>query len=225
MSVKTSAVAVVAAAAVAAFGGPQATHACGMEEHSSVAHRTLSYFGNLTHSPNSTLYNDLIRKHPNSVLAGADFPDFLYACGTDHDAGEAAHWPPWQATAVNYTRTFPDFISGGGALTDDTEQFMAFVFGVSVHYIADELWEGLNGQLGNGQGFVRVMAAANLNSTGTNDNDEGPANMAGDFHMSYSTDQGWLHAWEREYPLEKILEVYHLYGKPNVSSSVGTLAG
>eukprot|EP00750_Incisomonas_marina_P002215 INCI12155.2.p1 GENE.INCI12155.2~~INCI12155.2.p1 ORF type:complete len:828 (-),score=116.71 INCI12155.2:164-2647(-) len=94
---------------------------------------------------------------------------------------------------------------------------MAFIFGVSIHYIADEMWEGLNDQLWNGQGFVRVMAAANLNSTGTNDNDEGPANMAGDFHMSYATDQDWLHPWKREYPLEKILEVYHLYGKPNVT--------
>ena len=138
-----------------------------------------------------------------------------YACGSDHDAGEAAHWPPWQATAVNYTRTLPDFVAGN--LTQDTEEFMAFIFGVSIHYIADEMWEGLNDQLWNGQGFVRVMAAANLNSTGTNDNDEGPANMAGDFHMSYATDQDWLHPWKREYPLEKILEVYHLYGKPNVT--------
>ena len=203
-----------AAVAVAAAAFPVAI-GCGMEEHTSVAHRALSYYGKVSQSPQSQLYNDLLQKYPDSVLAGADFPDFLYACGTDHDAGEAAHWPPWQATAVNYTRTFPDFAAGN--LTGDTEEFMAFVFGVSVHYIADELWEGLNGQLGNGQGFVRVLSAANLNGTGTTDNNEGPANMAGDFHMSFSTDQQWLHPWQRQYPLEKILEVYHLYGKPNVT--------
>ena len=148
---------------------------CGMNEHTVVAHRALNYFGKLSHSPNSTLYNSILHKHPDSVLAGADFPDFLYACGDDHDAGEAAHWPPFQATAINYTRTFPDFQSG--ALTEDTEEFIAFIFGISTHYIADEIWEGLNDQLSFGQGFVRVLSAANLNGTGTTDNNEGPANV------------------------------------------------
>ena len=33
---------------------------------------------------------------------------------------------------------------------------------VSVHYISDELWEGLNPQIGRGQGFVRTLSSFNL---------------------------------------------------------------
>ena len=41
--------------------------------------------------------------------------------------------------------------------------------------------------------------------------------MAGDFYLSYASDELWLHPWERKYPLEKIQTVYKLYGKPNVT--------
>jgi hypothetical protein len=27
-----------------------------------------------------------------AVLGGAPYPDYLYECGSDHDAGEATHW-------------------------------------------------------------------------------------------------------------------------------------
>lgn len=38
------------------------------------------------------------------------FPDYLYACGDEHDAGEEAHWTPFQIASVNYIREkYPDW--------------------------------------------------------------------------------------------------------------------
>ena len=54
-----------------------------------------------------------------------DFPDFLYACGNDHDAGEMARWPPFQAAAATYIRQRPD--SQSGRWTKDTQKLAAFL--------------------------------------------------------------------------------------------------
>lgn len=38
------------------------------------------------------------------------FSDYLYACGDQHDAGEEAHWTPFQIASVNYIREkYPDW--------------------------------------------------------------------------------------------------------------------
>jgi hypothetical protein len=37
-------------------------------------------------------YSSLVQKHPDALQAGAPFPDYLYSCGSNHDAGEEAHW-------------------------------------------------------------------------------------------------------------------------------------
>lgn len=89
--------------------------------------------------------------------------DFLYACGkyTDHhDAGEAAHWPPFQAAAVAVLRDRANF-SNPASWSDDTKKLVAFVFGVSVHYTCDELWEGLTGELSD-SGMIELVDALNL---------------------------------------------------------------
>ena len=40
--------------------------------------------------------------------------------------------------------------------SSDTQRLVAFVFGLSVHYVTDEQWEGLTDQLSPGWGFVEV---------------------------------------------------------------------
>ena len=50
-----------------------------------------------------TALQTAITAQPESVAAGSDFPDFLYACGRyadHHDAGEVAHWPQFHVPAV-----------------------------------------------------------------------------------------------------------------------------
>ena len=96
------------AAATAAVGlllllAPAAVRGAGMSTHTMVGYRAQKYFGKVLASPNASLYNAAIAAQPESVAAGSDFPDFLYACGKyadHHDAGEAAHWPPWQAVSL-----------------------------------------------------------------------------------------------------------------------------
>ena len=56
---------------------------------------------------------------------------------------QAAHWPPFHAVATRYIRSLPDF--HGGDVTrwsDDTKKLVSFVFGLAVHFVTDELWEG-----------------------------------------------------------------------------------
>ncbi len=31
--------------------------------------------------------SSILRRYPAALIAGAPFPDYLYACGTDHGAG------------------------------------------------------------------------------------------------------------------------------------------
>ena len=90
-------------------------HAAGMNTHTFVGHRTLTRFGKVgNHSAGAARYNAAIQAHGNAVLGGSDMPDFLYACGRypdHHDAGEYAHWPPFQAAAVRYLRARADWNS------------------------------------------------------------------------------------------------------------------
>ena len=74
---------------------------------------------------------------------------FVFKDPARHEDAEAAHWPPWQAAAVTYIRSLPDFHSP--SWSEDTAQLVAFVFGVAVHFTADELWESLTHQLEPGQ--------------------------------------------------------------------------
>eukprot|EP00466_Bigelowiella_natans_P017658 jgi/Bigna1/141182/aug1.61_g15890 len=183
-----------------------------------VGHRAARYYGKIMLSPNRTLYNDALAMYPEAVEAGSDFPDFLYACGKyadHHDAGEEAHWPKWQAAAVRYIRSRDDFQRGNWS--SDTARLVAFLFGVSVHYITDEIWEGLNTQWASGQGFVRTLSAFNLGHDGKTDNDEMIANMAGDFGVAFEMAESDIHPWKRYFPVKDIVEIYHLDGFANVT--------
>ena len=132
--------------------------AAGMLAHTLVGYRTTKYFAEVTPtaSPrNFKKYNDAIINNFEAVDGGSDFPDFLYACGKysdHHDAAEAAHWPPFHAAFINYIRSsVPNFREDDWS--EETKKLVAFLYGVAVHYNADEIWEGLTDELGNGYGF------------------------------------------------------------------------
>eukprot|EP01052_Picozoa_sp_SAG31_P001570 SAG31_NODE_53_length_30139_cov_31.002197_12_plen_911_part_00 len=180
-------------------------------------------FARVRFSPNRDKYNEAIQSQPLSFLAGSDFPDFGYAAddlplpGLTHDAGEAAHWPPFQAAAAKRIRLLPDFHEQRWGTA--TQKLVAFAFGVSVHYVSDETWEGLTSQLGRGQGMVRTVASHNLEHAGMSDNDEGPSNMAADFGVSWLFNETGIEPWRREYPFEEIVEIYKLTPRLNPPNS------
>ena len=64
----------------------------GMTTHTMAGYRAINYFGKIMHSPNASLYNDALDSNVEAVLAGSDFPDFLYACGK------------YQVTAIQHAR-------------------------------------------------------------------------------------------------------------------------
>eukprot|EP00041_Stephanoeca_diplocostata_P027879 m.777859 g.777859 ORF g.777859 m.777859 type:complete len:523 (+) comp23269_c0_seq13:58-1626(+) len=188
----------------------------GMNTHTMVGDRTARFYGLISSNiPNASRFNEAIQRNLEAVHGGADFPDFGYACGANHSAGEAAHWPPWQAAGIEYVRSLPDFNSG--KWTNDTEKLVAFLFGVSVHYIADELWEGLDAEIGRGQGFVRTLSSFNLGHSGLNDNDEGVANLAADFDVGFALNESGIKPWDRYFPIEDIVRIYKVSGNDNVT--------
>lgn len=61
---------------------------CGFTTHSNVAHRARDYYFNAS----IPKYQAIVQNHVDAVIGGAPAPDYLYTCGTNHDAGEADHW-------------------------------------------------------------------------------------------------------------------------------------
>ena len=162
---------------------------------------------------NADAYNEAIQSNPEAVEGGSDMPDFLYACGNysdHHDAGETAHWPTFHASYVSYVRSLPNFQKGPAAWTDKTKKLIAFLFGLSVHYVTDEMWEGLTKDLANGHGFVRFLAAENEMHPGHSDDLESPANDAVDFYLSFASNLTGIKPWERYFPVEDLVNVYHI---------------
>jgi hypothetical protein len=199
-----------------------------MNVHSIVGHRAASYFGGIANSTagispgTAQALDTLIRDHQESVLAGSDFPDFLYACGSyadHHDAGEAAHWPPFHAAAVLYLRQLqPDPLKWDR----DQRALAAFIFGLVVHYVTDELWEGLTEQLGSKRGFTELVDAFNLGNDGHGNVAEGVSNFGGDFYAAWALDESNISAWSRRFPLEHMVNIYHMTPKDGVFRPTST---
>ena len=106
--------------------------------------------------------------------------------------------------------------------------------GMNIHYMADELWEGINIQL-LGQGFVETVEGKiphhiyntnqyyplnysykyiffkgyNFAGDGEHDTNEMPVNYGGDFYASFAYNEKELSVWERYFPIEDIYNIYH----------------
>jgi hypothetical protein len=205
----------------AAFLCLDTASAASMNVHTLVGERASAYFAGVTAgegiSPTmAAALQAVIRNNTDAISGGADFPDFLYACGTyadHHDAGEAAHWPPFQAAGIRYVRErWPD----PALWDDDAKELIAFIFGVSVHYVADELWEGLASPLGERRGFTEMIDVFQLGNVGHGNVAEGVSNWGGDLYASWTLDEGNISAWTRKFPLEELVEIYHMTPKNGV---------
>ena len=134
----------------------------GMTSHNVIARRTLDFAG-------SDAMVDLAKARTDSIHAGAPYPDFLYACGEEHDAGEATHWtvrhsfkrdqlrpplpvprcpntvPPKRPNAQPFQMAAAEYIREkypnweNEAPEEDGPGLVAFMMGVVSHYIAGRI--------------------------------------------------------------------------------------
>lgn len=149
------AAAMLAAALAATLVGPPDSAACGLTTHSMVAHRARSYF--FADAPNRPGYAALMTAHLDDLIAGAPFPDYLYLCGKDHDAGEQAHWPPFHAAAARYIRThWPPPFNWSAPAAREGARLVAFFLGAVSHYISDLVWHG-QGVVPTGYGLIETI--------------------------------------------------------------------
>ena len=139
-------------------------------------------------------------------------PDFLYACGQkfsdSHDAAEAAHWPAFQAIAIRYLRRKTKNFTAW-PLSERDEKLTAFIFGLSVHYVTDEVWEGLASDQINRRGFIELTNSMNRGKQGRGDMDEGIGNMGADFYASWILNESSVKPFSRYFPIDDLVEIYH----------------
>ena len=193
--------------------------AASMNIHSIVGQRAADFFGGVAPGvsrPHAAYLDSVLRQYPEALSGGADFPDFLYACGQkyadSHDAAEVAHWPPFQAIAIEYIRARTENLTKL-PLSERDAKLVAFTFGLSVHYVTDELWEGISSGTDTSpvahRGFVELANALNRGKAGKDDRDENVANLAADFYASWILNETGIHAWKRFFPIEDLVQIYH----------------
>jgi hypothetical protein len=207
----------------------ETTLAASMDVHSIIGRRAIDYYGGVSLEsiqPSANDLNSIIRTHEHAILGGADFPDFLYACGkfSDHyDAAEASHWPIFQAAAISYIRSLPEFNQGNVSMwPPKIRNLTAFIFGVTVHYVTDELWEGLTTQLLY-SGMIELVDGLNLGMELTKypDKKEMIGNEAADFYASWILKQTNISPWDRFFPVEDLVNIYHMLPEKNYGPGTG----
>lgn len=114
--------------------------ASGLVTHLVVARRAVHLY---TLDPNAP-YRDILLRHPASWQAGAVFPDWGYTpdprkkgpdgnmLNANEEAADAAHRTPFLLVATEHLRAMKP-----GLMRD---QFIAFLFGVLAHQVADVYW-------------------------------------------------------------------------------------
>ena len=132
--------------------------ACGFTVHMLNSYRALST--PLASTPSAPGFIELLRDNAGAVYAGSPYPDYLYECGPNHDDGEYTHWSPFQAVAARYIHTrYPAPRNASGA------QLVAFLAGITSHYMADISWHGL-AETTQGYGFIESLGALDFNASG-----------------------------------------------------------
>ncbi|KAI9670425.1 MAG: hypothetical protein M1829_004748 [Trizodia sp. TS-e1964] len=167
---------------------------CGVLVHNEVARRSQFL---VSSSDFAALIAD-----PQSLQAGAFFPDWGYKCFQTDDDAEIAHWPPFIKAAVEYIQeTYP--------IWSDAVSLIAFLFGITAHDSADATWHSLHLQ----SGLLDLLAAADF---GGNVGDAHTAlDTGGDFVFAtrwQETGSAWLSS-EWKVPLADLVKIYKRLGR------------
>lgn len=183
----------------------------GMTAHNIAAKRAsqYEYFGPKTDQFNPEAFYNLAFERSDAIQAGSPFPDFLYACGDEHDAGEEAHWTPFQIASVNYIRDkYPDWSEQ--PRSNDGPGLVAFTMGITSHYIADINWHGLE-VIPSGEGMIRTMGYADFNCTHGDlcSIAHSAADTGGEFVAAASLElKSWFPAEKWFVPTEDLVNIY-----------------
>ena len=173
--------------------------ACGIVTHSTVCMHARDYY--YVPRPGLEKYAHLLKKYEGSFFAGCPFPDYLYQCGKNHDAGEMAHWPPWQAAAASYIRNLPQ--------GEDRDKLTAFLFGAISHSIADTIWHGIRA-FPYGRGFIRALGSSNFGCKGSLCHSaHEKADVGAEFVVAWQTRiERWLSPTKWEVPTHHLVEIF-----------------
>ena len=200
----------LARVALLAAALPALASACGFTIHMLVSHRAFSRFAS---TPLKPFLMDDLADNTGSLYAGSPYPDYLYACGSNHDNGEYTHWSPFQAVASRYVNTtYPAPRNATG------RALVAFLAGITSHYMADESWHGINTP--GGQGLIQTIGGLDFNATGQLDgNAHNFADDTGEFVAAYETFLTWDDPEQWVIPIPDLLAIYALAKRTDVKAA------
>ncbi|CAJ1353524.1 unnamed protein product [Effrenium voratum] len=192
---------------------------CGMTLHSEVALRAHSLFQSEVENISA-----ILNQYPHALIAGAPFPDYLYSCGSDHGAGEDAHWHTFHSKAAAYIREkYPNWRSGD----EHGAKLVAFMMGAVSHYAADMNWHGQrlkqdNKTRGFGLGFLQFLGEIDYGCQGQLcDRAHSEGDTGGEFVIHHQLATTFNIAPLQWFiPVEDLVEIFHRepQSHPNVTS-------
>jgi hypothetical protein len=184
---------------------------CGFTVHMTNSHRSLS---SLASTPQTPELATTLRENLGALFAGSPYPDYLYACGPNHDDGEYTHWSPFQAVAVKYVlQAYPSPRNASG------QSLVAFLAGVASHYMADISWHGL-AETPHGYGLIETIGGLDFNTTGELASDaHTEADTAGEFVAAYDNTLPWDDPTQWVIPINDLLAIYKMANRSDVTAS------
>ena len=186
--------------------------ACGFTVHMTNSYRALAT--PLASTPQDESLMATLRANTGAVYAGSPYPDYLYACGSNHDDGEYSHWSPFQAQAVKYIRAaYPTPRNASG------DALVAFLGGIVSHYVADISWHGL-AETSSGYGFIESLGALDFNDTGSlESNAHTTADTGGEFVAAFENGLSFDDPAQWAIPIPDLLNIYRASNRSDVNAS------
>ncbi len=186
---------------------PSMVLGAGMTAHNVISRRATQY-ERYSSEAAAAAFSGLALDRHDALQAGSPFPDFLYACGDDHNAGEMDHWEPFQQHAANYIRsTYPNWASE--PRSSDGAGLVTFFNGIVSHYIADENWHGMCAGCDN-KGLIKLIGYSDFTCTGDLCwNAHHSTDMGGEFVAATQTDLSWFPKTEWHVPVTDLINIFN----------------
>lgn len=190
---------------------PLLAHACGFTVHMLNTHRALT---TLASTPRTPSFMPVLEENLGAVFAGSPYPDYLYACGPNHDDGEYTHWSPFQAIAAEYIRTaYPEPRNATG------RALVAFIAGVASHYMADISWHGL-AETPSGYGLIETVGVLDFKCDGSLCSVAHTfSDTGGEFAAVYENAVPWDDPVAWVIPVQDLLRIYAMANRSDVTAS------
>ncbi|KAJ2329542.1 Intracellular distribution of mitochondria, partial [Coemansia sp. RSA 2702] len=177
---------------------------CGPAVHNEAAERARQWFYKQPGTDESArilYYRQVLDRHPETLQAGAVFPDWGYGCMSMDEEAEAAHWTPFLEYGLRYFHA-----TYAPPYSRAAEQLIAFLFGIAAHQVSDEQWHSLSGLR---DGIMRVLADSTFDGEYSRAHDV--LDVGGDFAMAHMSDLAYImDKWA--VPVGDVLQIYKQMG-------------